>query len=161
MFKQVFKHHGVIAWKTGEMMPDSASPSLQDCLKDAINSISTQLEEEGGVILKKDIEFKFVKIRNINTGSSKAYGLYEVDRSEYGAKIIPLFNTGWVNYATFHTHPQYCHPYPSITDLTRLFKSAPVNFIYSDYYDQLCGYTVNSMPTGLEKIHWDGYDIIL
>lgn len=159
MFKVVFQHHGVINWKTKEVFPDIA-PSLIDCLNQAIASSTNQIEEEGGIILKKEDEYKYIKIRNNHTGTKIAWGLYEVDRQEYGNNIIPLFNGSWRNYATFHTHPNGCRPYPSLIDLTRLFKGARTNFIYSSSYRQLCGYKVDRIE-GEDKIYWNAFEILL
>ncbi len=104
-------------------------------------------EEEGGFILKKTNatgdEYKFVKITNANTGTPIAPVLFSANKAEFGQKIIPLFREGWINWASFHSHPGHSVR-PSSTDLNKLFKGHPVNFIYSPRGGDLAKYTFGS-----------------
>ena len=120
-------------------MTESAVKSLLRAVRQAPESVNTGLEEEqGGFILRKQDEFLFVQVRNANTGTPSAPGLYTADAQEYGEKVIKLELTGgWKLFATFHTHPTNCSPWPSGTDVGNLFKSAKVHFIFAPWCDEL------------------------
>ena len=101
-------------------------------------------EEEGGFIIHNDKtgEFEFHKVTNANTGEKIARVLFTADAQEYGDKVLTKVLTGkWVEYASFHTHPRGCEPYPSKVDLTQLFKGFPINYIYAPHMDKLVCYT--------------------
>lgn len=104
--------------------------TLHDAIAEAISQCTHSMEEEGGIILTKDGNFQFIKLTNRDTGKPGAGSLYTVNRKEYGEIIIPLFADGWMNYASFHTHPRW-PAYPSMTDYTYLFTGFPVNYIWS------------------------------
>lgn len=141
-------------------MKDESQNSLLHCLILAVSQCRPELkEEEGGFILKSTSgdTYEFHKIRNMNTGTPIARGLYTVDRTggkdnEYATKILRKTNVRkpeWVEYASFHTHPKGFGPYPSQIDLTQLFTSSPVNFIYSPDVGILMRYDYNK-----EKNQW-------
>jgi len=95
-------------------------------------------EEEGGVILQNGEEYQFIRIRNENTGTPIAGGLYTMDKGEYGSKVLGLTeHTGWIEFASFHTHPNGCRAYPSSIDLKQLFTGFPINFIYVPWSEEL------------------------
>jgi len=106
-------------------------------------------EEVGGVILQRKgwkstvyytspradysrntLDFIWVPLHNQHTGTPTAHGLFEATQEEFTKKAIPLLRDGWKRYATFHTHPSFSY-HPSHTDLTELFKSYHINYIYS------------------------------
>lgn len=87
-------------------------------------------EEEGGIILKKDADFLFHKIKNIYTGSNTAIGLYEADEFEFKNLIVPEIAKGWKMYGSFHTHPSFSAT-PSSLDMSKLFLGFKHNFIYA------------------------------
>lgn len=112
-------------------------------------------EEEGGIIVQKGDDFLFTKLTNENTGSPIAAGLYTVDRKEYGEKIIKLFNDGWINYASFHTHPDGCPARASTIDLSKLFKGFQRNYIFSPWNKDLTLYTkLSCVPEVLNTLQW-------
>lgn len=88
-------------------------------------------EENGGIITNQGTEYSFLKLRNEFTGTPAAGGLYKVDPTEYGAKIIPLLLTGWSAKFSFHKHPTGYPAWPSPQDRSALFLGFPVNFIYT------------------------------
>jgi|CryBogDrversion2_7_1035282.scaffolds.fasta_scaffold00001_22 proteasome lid subunit RPN8/RPN11 len=88
-------------------------------------------EEEGGIILtKNEIDFVFVKVKNLHAGEEVAYGLYVTDPKDFGEKVISMIGKGWNMYASFHTHPQFA-PTPSQLDYDKLFQGFKYNYIYS------------------------------
>lgn len=108
--------------------------NLEEALLQATKDCSHDIEEEGGIILSKDNEFVFHKLRNQNTGTPIAPVLWTADRNEYATIVLPKFKDGWRHYASFHTHPQF-QPFPSQIDLTQLFPGFPINFIFSKTFD--------------------------
>lgn len=102
-------------------------------------------EEEGGVILTRNGEYEFIKLRNKHTGTPTAVGLFEVDPKEYGEKVITKFDLGFRNYASFHTHPTGCRALPSTIDLSRLFRGFPDNFIWSPSMEELNLFSFDSL----------------
>lgn len=115
--------------------------SLKKALQKASSECSWPGEEEGGIIVQKDDDFLFIKLTNANTGTEVAAALYTVNKTEYGEKIISLFDKGWKSYASFHTHPDGCLPNPSRIDLNQLFKGFPINYIYSPWTRLINCYT--------------------
>jgi proteasome lid subunit RPN8/RPN11 len=88
------------------------------------------LEEEGGIILARDGEYLFAKVKNIHTGTGQAAGLYETDQDELREKVLNRVAEGWKMYASFHTHPSFS-PSPSALDLSKLFQGFKYNIISS------------------------------
>lgn len=109
--------------------------SLHQCLLQAILHYDDSLiEEQGGFILRKSNsdEYKFIPIRNQNTGTPIAVGLYIADTAEFNEKVaLPTLDDEWEVYASYHTHPVGMRALPSHTDLTKLFTSFPRNYIYA------------------------------
>lgn len=87
-------------------------------------------EEEGGIILEKDGEYQFVKVKNKNSGESIAEGLYETDIEDLQKNVFPMVKTGWKFYASFHTHPSFSAT-PSRLDLEKLFNGFKYNVIFA------------------------------
>ena len=87
-------------------------------------------EEEGGFILKKGDDFHFIKVWNANRGNPIAVALYTADREYFGKVVVPFFSKGWELWGSFHSHPGTSVA-PSGTDINRLFRGHPNNFIYS------------------------------
>jgi proteasome lid subunit RPN8/RPN11 len=96
----------------------------------AAKSCSHPIEEQGGIILNKDEEFLFVKVKNIYEGTGMAAGLYETDQNELSSLVLSKVSEGWKFYASFHTHPQFS-PAPSSLDLGKLFQGFKQNIIFS------------------------------
>jgi hypothetical protein len=119
-----------------------------EALRLAINQCPGVEEEEGGFLISRDDEIEFHKIVNKYSGTPTARGLYEPDRIEYGNKIIAAYSKGFINYASFHTHPTLCPAKPSQTDLTRLFNGQPVNFIWSPSVRELNMFTFVNTTVG-------------
>jgi len=120
--------------------------SITEALRVARVECLGRHEEEGGIILRNGEVFRFIKLTNRHTGTPTAVGFFEVDPQEYAEKILPLFNEGWKNYASFHTHPTGCRARPSMVDLTRLFNGFPDNYIWSPSFKEL-----NQFSYGGEK----------
>ena len=113
-------------------------------------------EEEGGIILAKDNEYKFLHVENMHSGTPVAIGLYEADRLEFGSKIVPLIAEGWRLFSSFHTHPPYAAT-PSSLDLGTLFKGFKHNVIYANgqrtfSYSRWCQESVVTVYAKLEAI---------
>ena len=87
-------------------------------------------EEEGGIILLKDDQYVFEKIKNKNSGRNEASVLYEVTSEGMQEQIFPRLKDGWKMHASFHTHPSFSTT-PSSIDLGKLFLGFRYNFIYS------------------------------
>jgi proteasome lid subunit RPN8/RPN11 len=104
--------------------------SLVLALVQASEECSHTQEEEGGLILSKDEERLFIKIKNKHKGTVQAVGLYETDLTELKDKVFSKLSEGWKMYASFHTHPSFS-PSPSSLDLNSLFVGFVYNFIYS------------------------------
>jgi proteasome lid subunit RPN8/RPN11 len=100
--------------------------------RDACDNV---LEEEGGVIIKKDDSYEFIKLTNVYAGTATAIGLYEADSKEFSKKVITRMNDGWRLCASFHTHPSFSAN-PSSLDRSTLFQGFKVNFIYSPIKQQ-------------------------
>jgi hypothetical protein len=96
----------------------------------AAESCPHKIEEEGGIILEKDGEYCFVKVKNIYEGTDIAAGLYETDQTELKEKVLNKVGDGWKFYASFHTHPRYTST-PSRLDLEKLFQGFKYNVIFS------------------------------
>jgi proteasome lid subunit RPN8/RPN11 len=107
---------------------------LAKALSAAILSATSQCshfdEEEGGIIINKDSEYMFAKIKNIYAGTVTAYGLYETDQQELKEKVLDRVAKGWRMYASFHTHPSFSAA-PSNLDITKLFQGFRYNVIFS------------------------------
>jgi len=102
---------------------------LKEVLK-AGGECTHSVEEEGGIILHKDGEYYFTKVKNIHTGTEHAFGLYETDQDELRDKVLSKVAEGWKMYASFHTHPSFS-PAPSSLDLAKLFQGFKYNIIFS------------------------------
>jgi len=89
-----------------------------------------ETEEEGGLVLIRKDEYKFVPVENIYKGTPTAVGLYETEQSDFTDKVFPLLKECWKFYASFHTHPSFS-PTPSNLDLTVLFQGFKHNYIYA------------------------------
>ena len=87
-------------------------------------------EEEGGIILAKDGEYHFVKVKNIHEGTATAAALYETDQTELKEKVLTKVGEGWKLFASFHTHPSFS-PTPSSLDLRKLFNGFKYNIIFA------------------------------
>jgi len=103
---------------------------LAKTLLQAVENCPHPVEEEGGIILAKDDEYCFVKVKNIHKGTDTAAGLYETDQTELKENVLTKVADGWKFYASFHTHPKYT-PTPSSLDLEKLFQGFKYNAIYS------------------------------
>lgn len=114
-------------------------------LNNAIIECQNLAEEEGGIILRKDDEFSFVKITNSLTGQPIAQGLWEAEREEFAKKVLSQYKTGWRIYASLHTHPIFL-PIPSALDLAELFRGFPINFIYSKKHKKITEWSVHPVP---------------
>ena len=136
-------------------------PALQAAVDEARAQCPGVDEEEGGLILVKDDVYKFVKLRNKHTGETVAVGFIEFDPAEYGEKIISLFNDGWRNHSSFHTHPTGCRALPSMIDLTRLFNGFPVNYIWSPSREELSEFTYAGVCLEDGKTAWDYRGVLL
>lgn len=128
--------------------------SLKEAIQCAKNECSSLSEEEGGVIVSKDLDYEFIKLRNQHTGNAIASGFYEADREEYGQKVIAKFEAGFKNFASFHTHPTGFRAYPSTIDLTRLFNGFPDNFIWSPSFDEIRWYSYIRNEVG-DSVSWE------
>jgi hypothetical protein len=103
---------------------------LWSALLSAVQVCTHASEEEGGLILKKEAQYLFVKIRNIYEGTATAIGLYETDKLELKERIFSRMGDGWQMHASFHTHPCFSAT-PSSTDMTYLFQGFKYNYIYA------------------------------
>ena len=135
--------------------------SLTHCLLSAILQYDYKLEEEqGGFIIKHpDFHiFEFIPVKNKNTGTVIACGLYSADQSEYADKVLGrTLDDGWSVYASYHTHPKggFVRAMPSSIDITKLFAGFPTNFIYApdkelnrfDYQSVTDGWVCTNMLT--------------
>ena len=97
---------------------------------DAANKCTHPSEEEGGVIIDKNGEFEFIKLKNNHAGTSTAVGLYHADDKELNELVFPKIKDGWRFYSSFHTHPSF-QATPSSLDLSTLFDGFKYNVIYS------------------------------
>lgn len=86
-------------------------------------------EEQGGIILEKNGEYKFQHIKNLHAGTPTAHGLYEVP-SDGMKDVSALVMDGWRIYASFHTHPAFSAR-PSNLDTSQLFRGFKYNVIIS------------------------------
>jgi proteasome lid subunit RPN8/RPN11 len=101
---------------------------------------SHPLEEEGGVILSRGDEYRFVKITNTHKNTPTAVALYEADKQELGKCMFDLYKEGWLLFSSFHTHPQFA-PFPSNLDLNTLFQGFQHNVIYAPLYQEAFSYS--------------------
>ena len=120
-------------------------------LQCAVSKVDPELhEEQGGFIIHNTItdDFEFHLVTNMNHRHPIASGLYTANPDEYAEKILGKTlasdkKQNWVEYASFHTHPVGFGPFPSRMDLTQLFTSFPINYIYSPDTQSLMEYTYN------------------
>ena len=103
---------------------------LAKTILQAAESCPDAVEEQGGIILAKDGEYCFVKVKNIHEGTSTAAGLYETDQTELKDNVLTKVGDGWKFYASFHTHPKWS-AVPSNLDLEKLFQGFKYNVIFS------------------------------
>jgi proteasome lid subunit RPN8/RPN11 len=102
---------------------------LKAMLKASEECPSTK-EEEGGIIMEKDGQYEFVRVKNVYEGTDRASGLYETDHEELSQLVFSRVCKGWKMHASFHTHPSFS-PTPSSLDLDKLFQGFKYNVIYS------------------------------
>ena len=107
-------------------------PGLAGEMMRAATLCGKSSEEEGGIIIARENECEFVKVKNVHTGTMTAGGLYEASRDELSLKVISRVKDGWKFFASFHTHPTFS-PSPSQLDFNKLFQSFKHNIIYSPY----------------------------
>jgi proteasome lid subunit RPN8/RPN11 len=113
--------------------------ALAQCLAEAVQKCTfNDSEEHGGFIIRNESEdlFEFHLVKNLNEGQPRARVLYTADIVEHYEKIRKKTeprNAKWVEYATFHTHPPGCGPFPSRMDYDELFTSSPINYIYAPH----------------------------
>jgi hypothetical protein len=108
-------------------------PTLAQSLEQAVEQCGEGLEEQGGIIMitkTEPYDYIFVKLANENSGTPQARSLWTADRQAYASLIIPLFKSGYKQYASFHTHPQW-PAVPSHIDYRDLFPGFAKNYIYS------------------------------
>jgi proteasome lid subunit RPN8/RPN11 len=105
-------------------------PAFAKAVLDAADQCDHPLEEEGGVLLARKDDYRFVKIKNKHKGSHTAISLYEADKLELGKLLFDRYKEGWEICASFHTHPSFS-PYPSNLDLDTLFQGFKHNVIYA------------------------------
>ena len=118
-------------------------------LQNAVSQVDPGLnEEQGGFLIHDTVtgEFEFHLVTNMNHGHPIASGLYTANPDEYAQKVLEKVLSDstkhrWVEYASFHTHPAGFGPFPSRMDLTQLFTSFPINYIYSPDTQALMEYT--------------------
>lgn len=96
----------------------------------AVEACKHPVDEEGGIILAKEGECVFVKVKNVYAGSDAAAGLYETDQTELQEKVLTKVVDGWKFHASFHTHPQWM-PNPSRLDMEKLFQGFKHNVIFA------------------------------
>lgn len=106
--------------------------NLKNIVEQAIHEcVRTDDEEDGGVILIRNGDYKWVKLKNSISGESRAKVLYVIDKyGEYVDKVISQFQHGWRLFASFHVHPQFTSQCSHI-DETMLFRDFNKNIIYS------------------------------
>jgi len=119
---------------------------LMETMLEAADSCTDPVEEQGGIILSKNNEYCFVKVKNIHAGTSVAAGLYETDQQELREHVFSKMGEGWKFHASFHTHPQWS-PVPSSLDLEKLFQGfkynvifapKPATFCYAEWVEDRC-----------------------
>ena len=132
--------------------------SLDEVLRHAIAQCpsNASLEEEGGVIFRKDNQFRFERLRNSLTGTPEAKVLWVADQTEF-AKFVPLFADNW-EMISFHTHPAF-PPFPSAKDRTVLFEGFQTNYIWSHATSQLTRTSWEKSLEGREKLVVEFVDI--
>ena len=108
----------------------STAKTILAALLCAVDECPHRLEEEGGIILNKDEDYMFVRVKNIHEATQTAHGLYETDLVELKDKIFTRMTEGWKMHASFHTHPMFGAS-PSSLDINKLFQGFPQNYIYS------------------------------
>jgi proteasome lid subunit RPN8/RPN11 len=94
--------------------------------------------EAGGFILEREDEYEFVAVTNQAAPEFAPY-LYLADLSEFGKKVLARKVEGWSPAASWHTHPQF-RPSPSWKDISELFQSFPVNYIYAPLHGLVVRY---------------------
>ncbi len=114
-------------------------------LSEAIFNCGDGSEEQGGFLISKGNNFKFVKVENTNTGQPIAVVEYRPDLTVIGAQVFTQLDKGWGLEGSFHTHPGSCTS-PSMKDLSNLFTSYPTNFIYSPQSEVLSRYQFSQNP---------------
>jgi proteasome lid subunit RPN8/RPN11 len=113
---------------------ESANKPLFKAMLEAASACPHRREEEGGIVLAKDNEYQFVKVKNIHEGTDTAVGLYETDQAELKDRVLSKVGEGWKLFASFHTHPEFS-PAPSSLDLGKLFNGFKYNVIYAPRMD--------------------------
>jgi proteasome lid subunit RPN8/RPN11 len=109
---------------------ESANKPLIHSMLAAAKACDHRVEEEGGIILSKEGEYVFVKVKNIHEGTSTASGLYETDQQELKDNVFSKVSAGWKLHASFHTHPAFS-PNPSSLDINKLFLGFKYNIIFA------------------------------
>jgi proteasome lid subunit RPN8/RPN11 len=112
-----------------DLLESANNPLFREMLE-AAKACDNRREEEGGIILTKDGEYHFVKVKNIHNGTETAAALYETDQTELKDKVLNKVGEGWRLFASFHTHPSFS-PTPSSLDLSKLFNGFKYNIIFA------------------------------
>lgn len=102
-------------------------------VREVLNAVALcadKVEEQGGIVLYKDNDFVFVKVKNIYENTPTAAGLYETDQDDLRDLVFSKVKDGWKFYSSFHTHPMF-QATPSGLDLAKLFQGFKYNIIYS------------------------------
>ena len=108
----------------------TADRALFRTMIDAAWQCPHPIEEEGGIILSKDGDYVFAKVKNIYAGTDTAVGLYETDQRELKEHVFSRLSEGWKMFSSFHTHPSFSAT-PSSLDLAKLFDGFKINIIYA------------------------------
>ena len=125
------------------------SKLLRLSLQTALSQYDPGLDEEqGGFILVDGAQYEFVGVKNANTGTTIAHGLYTADKKEFAEKVLSKVMEGWSVYASFHTHPKGFPARPSQMDINQLFTGHPINFIYAPLSDELNMFTLTDELDG-------------
>lgn len=110
------------------------SVSLMQAMVLASESCTNKIDEEGGLILKRNEDCCFVKVENKYAGTDIAGGLYETEMQSLSKNVFPLLKEGWQMFASFHTHPMFSAS-PSSIDMTKLFLGFKYNVIFAPVND--------------------------
>jgi len=118
------------------------------------------VEEQGGFILKSPDkeDYEFIPVTSDMHSNPGAVGLYVANTEEFGNKILAKTIDGFKIHASFHTHPVGMRALPSSTDLSELFTSFPINYIYAPFRE-LNRFTYNDGEWEMHNVLvFDGFD---
>ena len=110
------------------------SVSLMQSMLIASESCTNKIDEEGGLILKREEDYRFVRVENRYAGTDTACGLYETEMRSLSSGVFSRLSEGWQMFASFHTHPMYS-AHPSSIDMSKLFLGFKYNIIYAPLHD--------------------------